>query len=262
MTIINFFRKVKDKISKTALASVLPSNFFYFSHKGFCPCCEHDVVFRSHNSWLRDNFLCSNCGSIPRERFLIIVLEKYYPEWRTFHIHESSPGDRGTSLKLKKECEHYVSSQYYPNEKFGSNVCGHRNEDLENQTFDNEVFDIVITQDVMEHVYNPEKAFKEISRTLKKNGAHIFTVPLVNKFKSSEVWATKGYDNRPFFQKTPEFHLNPVDSEGSPVTMHWGYDIVDFIKASSGMDTTIEYLNDLNFGIRAEFIEVLVSRKP
>ncbi|MEM4260463.1 MAG: hypothetical protein QXG00_04460 [Candidatus Woesearchaeota archaeon] len=43
--------------------------------------------------------------------------------------------------------------------------------------------------------------------------------------------------------------------------MHWGYDIVDFIKEKSGLDTIIEYIDDLNYGIRAEYIEVLVSFK-
>ncbi len=113
----------------------------------------------------------------------------------------------------------------------------------------------------MEHVYNPEKAFSEIARTLKKGGAYIFTVPLINKHKKTEVWAVKGINGQPIFVKEPEWHGNPVDSNGSPVTMHWGYDIVTFIKESSRLETTIEYLDNLNFGIRAEYIEVLVSIK-
>ena len=98
-------------------------------------------------------------------------------------------------------------------------------------------------------------------RSLKRGGAHIFTVPLVNKFEKTEQWSTKGENGEPVFLKTPEYHRNPVDPEGSPVTMHWGYDIVDFIKQESGLKSTIEYLDDLNHGVRAEYIEVVVSRK-
>ncbi|HEY3251746.1 MAG TPA: class I SAM-dependent methyltransferase, partial [Ignavibacteria bacterium] len=133
--------------------------------------------------------------------------------------------------------------------------------DIENQTFNDEIFDIIVTQDVMEHVYNPEKAFKEIARTLKKGGAHIFTVPIVNKHKSTEVWAKKGDNGEPIFLNKPEYHGNPIDPKGSPVTMHWGFDIVDFIKSKSDLDTKIEYIDNLDFGVRAEFIEVLVSLK-
>jgi 2-polyprenyl-3-methyl-5-hydroxy-6-metoxy-1,4-benzoquinol methylase len=48
-------------------------------------------------------------------------------------------------------------------------------------TFGDETFDLTITQDVMEHVFNPEKAFQEIMRTTKSGGAHVFTTPLVRK---------------------------------------------------------------------------------
>jgi hypothetical protein len=35
---------------------------FYFNQKGYCPCCEQEVNFAAHNSWLRDHFKCSNCN--------------------------------------------------------------------------------------------------------------------------------------------------------------------------------------------------------
>jgi hypothetical protein len=108
---------------------------------------------------------------------------------------------------------------------------------------------------------NPDKAFNEIAGMLRKGGAHIFTVPIINKHKETEVWATKGDNGKPNFIKTPEFHYNTVDPNGSPVTMHWGFDIVNLIKEKSGLETTIEYLDNLKYRIRAKYIEVLVSKK-
>lgn len=237
--------------------------FFYFAHKGYCPCCDKKVVFAvlNFNPWLRDYFRCTNCFSIPRERALMVIIDKYYPDWRNLSIHESSPGHKGTSAKLKKYCAAYVPSQYYPNQPLGTIIDSNKNEDLENLTFSDESFDLVITQDVMEHVYEPEKAFQEIARTLKKGGAHIFTTPLINKHKPTEKWAVKGTDGKPVFLHTPEYHGNPVNDEGSPVTMHWGFDIVEHIKEATGMKSVIEYIDDLNMGIRAEYIEVVVSVK-
>lgn len=234
---------------------------FYFTHKGICPCCEQHVTFRARDSWLRDSFLCTNCKSIPRERALMLTIEKYLPNWKELLIHESSPANKGASAKLKKFSKNYTASQYYTGKEFGLIVEGFRNEDLEHQTFDNESFDLVVTQDVFEHVYDPSKAFKEIARTLKKGGAHIFTVPLVNKFNPTIRWADKGENGEPIFLHEPEYHGNPIDSKGSPVTMHWGYDIVDFIKSSSGLETKIIYLDNLDYGIRAEFNEILMSIK-
>lgn len=239
---------------------VLPKGFF-FSTKGFCNCCDRETKFVSYDPWLRDRFICSNCYSIPRERALIHVLESAYPNWKELKIHESSPGKHGASLKIKKNCKNYTSSQFFTNQKLGIMIDGFRNENLEDQTFGDDEFDIVITQDVMEHVYHPSKAFSEIARTLKPRGAHIFSVPLVNKHAKTEVWATLNEDGSPHFLNKPEYHKNPIDKDGSPVTMHWGFDIVEIIKETSNLNTDIIHLDDLHLGIRAEFIEILVSKK-
>ena len=106
--------------------------------------------------------------------------------------------------------------------------------DLEKQTFKDNTFDLVITSDVMEHIYEPDRAFKEIHRTLKPGGAHIFSVPLINKHKKTQRWATKGKDGQPNFIYEPEWHGNPVDAKGSPVTFHWGFDIKDYIEKHTG----------------------------
>ena len=234
---------------------------FHFKIKGFCPCCDQEVDFTARHSWLRDHFLCSGCGSIPRERALMAVIEQYYPNWRDLAIHESSPVDRATSKKLRQFSKTYLASQYFPDQQLGDIVRGYRNEDLEAMTFPDESFDLVITQDVMEHIYDPARAFSEIARTLRPGGAHIFTVPIINRHKKTQVWATKGHNGEPLFLHQPEYHGNPVDPKGSPVTMHWGFDIVNFIQRESGLVTTVEYLDDLSRGIRAQFIEVLVSVK-
>lgn len=234
---------------------------FYFKQKGNCICCDKDVYFIARNPWLRDHFRCSNCHSIPRERALMFVIEKEYPEWESLKILESSPGRRGHSIKLKKKCKNYHQSHYHMHKPLGAMIDGFQNENLENLTFDDNVFDLIITSDVMEHIYNPEKAFKEIHRILKPGGAHIFSVPLINKHKKTITWATKGENGDPKFLYEPEWHNNPVDKKGSPVTMHWGFDIVDIIKENTGADCWIEHIDDLTKGIRAEFIEIIISKK-
>ena len=191
----------------------------------------------------------------------MLVIERYYPNWNNLIIHESSPVNRGASIKLRSNAKTYVPTQYFPMERLGKTIRGFRNENLEMMTFEDESFDLVVTQDVVEHLYEPASAFREIARTLKPGGAHIFTVPLINHFKSTQRWAKLGDDGKPIFLYEPEYHGNPIDPLGSPVTMHWGYDIVDFIRRESGLDTMIEYIDDLSRGIRAEFREVLVSRK-
>lgn len=235
---------------------------YKFEKSGYCPCCKTKIVFKSEHKWLRDHFLCPNCGSLPRERALITVIEKYYPDWTELTIHESSPGNRGISLKFKQNCPLYTSSQYFSDFPLGQLCNGTMNENLERLSFKDESFDIIITQDVVEHIFHPEKAFSEIARVLKPGGAHIFTVPLVNKNKPSEKWAELKPDGTVNFIKTPEYHNGPASAGGCPVTMHWGYDICNAIYKASGLSTAIFIIDNLDLGIRAEYIDVLVSHKP
>jgi SAM-dependent methyltransferase len=234
---------------------------FYFSNRGFCVICESEVNFVAEDAWFRDHYRCTRCGSIPRERALMWCLNTWFPDWRELNVHESSPAGRGTSEKLRTQCPGYVSSHYYPDCALGQVLpSGHRNEDLERQTFAAESFDLVVSQDVMEHVLDPGRAFVEIARTLKPGGAHIFTVPLVNKTKPSTPRATReGEAIRHLLP--PVFHGNPIDPQGSLVTMDWGYDIIDTIFHTSGLFTSLVYLDRLDLGMRAEYIEVLISRK-
>ena len=255
-------KSIKSVVKRTMFKNQkIISGNFYFSHDGYCPCCEENVTFVSTNSWLRDHFICTNCKSIPRERALMLTIEKYYPNWKDLNIHESSPGNRGHSIRLKKGAKDYTESQFFGNENLGEMNGDVRNENLEDLTYSDNTFDLLITSDVMEHVYDPDKAFNEIHRVLKPGGAHIFSVPLVNKFKPTERWANKGTNGEPIFLHEPEWHGNPIDDKGSPVTMHWGYDIVDRIKKCTQDDCFIEYMDDLAYGIRAEYIEIVVSRK-
>jgi SAM-dependent methyltransferase len=234
-----------------------------FQKKGFCPICENDVLFSARRSWFRDFLVCSGCGSIPRERALIQVIKTYYPNYKSLKIHETSPCNRGASPKLKLECSLYSASQYYPELKPGKlhPEQGFRNENLESMTFPDESFDLFISQDVMEHIFDPGKAFREISRVLKFGGAHIFTVPLVNKANPSECWAARKETGEIEYLHEPEYHGNPINDKGSMVTMHWGYDIAEFIQKEAENPTTIVMIDNIEMGIRAEYIEVLVSRK-
>ncbi len=191
----------------------------------------------------------------------MFIINQYYPNWKNLAIHESSPGNRGHSINLSNNAKQYLETQYFVDKPFGSIVNGIRNEDLENQTFKDNTFDLVITSDVMEHIYEPDKAFKEIHRTLKPGGAHIFSVPIINKHKKTQRWAKKDHDGEPIFLFEPEWHGNPVDPKGSPVTFHWGYDIKNFIEEHTGAEVEIEYIDNLDFGIRAEYIEIIVAKK-
>ena len=227
--------------------------------EGFCPVCEQQTRFQSWTTWLRDGFVCVTCESLPRERALHVVLERVRPDWRELRIHESSPSNKDS--KLARECPGYLLTHYSPTRAPGEIGPDWRNEDLEAQTFADESFDMVVTQDVFEHLFEPDRAIAEISRTLKPGGLHVATVPLVRKDGASRRRARRGDDGHVEHLDEAAHHLNPVDADGSLVTVDWGYDIADYFDVHGGLNTTIFAIDDLSRGIRAELIEVLVSRK-
>ena len=235
-----------------------------FKRKGMCDICETKVTFVSESKWFRDYLFCSGCGSIPRERALMRAIKQFFPNFTSLVIHESSPAGRGASTRLARECKHYTSSHYFPDTALGEidDQANVRCENLEHLTFPDATFDLLITQDVMEHVFDPEAAFREIGRVLKLGGAHIFTVPLVNKAAPTRRRARRETSGKIIHLREPEYHGNPVDPDGSLVTMDWGYDIASLITSTVGMPTILIQIDDLDSGIRAEYIDVVVSLKP
>jgi SAM-dependent methyltransferase len=193
----------------------------------------------------------------------MLAIDRFAPNWRELMIHESSPSTRGASVRLSRECKKYAPSQYLPgttNGLIGSD--GIRSEDLEALTFEDESLDLHVTQDVMEHIFRPDLAFREIARTLRPGGMHIFTVPLVRKLAKSARRARRNPLSRDVELLFPaEYHGNPVGDGRALVTIDWGFDICEYIFRCSGMYTYLTHIEDLNLGISAEYNEVLVSIK-
>lgn len=256
------YRKARGAASSAWQAVKEGSQPVFLQSHGVCPICSHHVQFIAHNSWLRDYFICPNCKSLPRERALMVVLERCFPRWRQMIVHESSPGGRGASVRLANEAGQYIPSQYFQGNIPGELISGFRNENLESLSFADETIGLHVSQDVFEHIFNPVLAFREIARTLQPGGAHVFTVPLVRKDEPTRRRATLGTDGTITHHVPPQYHGNPIDDNGSLVTIDWGYDICDFIARVSGLATEMHCIDDLSQGVRGEYIEVLVSRKP
>ena len=229
---------------------------------GFCPIC-----FRRHSSPLEPDgsettFFVSFCGSIPRERAVMLVIQQLLPHWAQLSIHESSPLSRGVSALLARQASRYIATQFWPDITVGSSHMGMRCENLEDQTFPSESFDLVITQDVMEHLFHPEKAYQEIYRTLRSGGYHIHTTPIYKVLQQTEQKATLGQDGHVRHLAEPEYHGNPISGDGSLVTFHYGHDLPDLITEWTLFDVEVRRFADRTHGIVAEFTEVIVCKKP
>lgn len=232
---------------------------FYYEHYGFCPICVSPTKFSANHQWFRDHYRCERCGSLPRQRALMLVLESVDPGWREATIYEASPSGPASD-RLGRDCPKYVASFCYPGVPPGTMHQGYRCEDLEQLTFGDAQFDVVITQEVFEHVFDYRKAFREVMRTVRAGGAHVFTTPKYKHLRRSEDRAVRANGDIKYLA-TPEYHGNPIDASGSLVTVHYGDDICDIIWQETKCPTTIYVIREEKTGTIAEFMDVFVTRK-
>jgi SAM-dependent methyltransferase len=225
-----------------------------FSNSGYCHCCRSDTDFVAYSTWLRDFYVCKRCLSIPRQRHIQAVLDTYFPEWERKIIHESSPSNDFIS----RYCEHYTSSHYLPDVSPGAFKDGIRSENIESLTFEDGSIDLFITQDVLEHVFNPDTAVREINRVLRRGGVHLFTTPKYRDVAKTCRRAQLGPDGSIVHIADPDYHGNPVGDGRSLVTFNFGSDFEELLSEWTGRPVQVFHTKDRRKGLDAEFNEVFV----
>jgi SAM-dependent methyltransferase len=233
---------------------------------GRCDICsslgrDGKTLFVEKGPWPRDDLLCVRCLSKPRERSLLRILNEVRPEWKSLDIHESSPGRRGASAALR-QAPGYTSSQYFDDVERGTLVDGVRSEDLSQLTFADESFDVLITQDVLEHVLRPDETLSEIYRVLRPGGMHVATFPWYPQLPSTRTRARLGADGQIEHVLPEEYHRSPVNGGASLVTLDWGADL-HAKAAAHGYDLEVHKVyQSRKHGIDGEFREVFVFTRP
>lgn len=161
--------------------------------------------------------------SKPGEPFLASHLEMLEP----LHIYELQA--QGALHSQLVKLPHYVCSEFLPGIPPGQrNTGGVLCQDASNLTFEDGLFDIVISQDVLEHMEDPWQGFAEIQRVLRPGGRHIFTVPL-----------HEGRKTRTRFERDPSgklreilprvCHKDPLNPQGALVFWDYGDDLPDLL---------------------------------
>ena len=86
--------------------------------------------------------------------------------------------------------------------------------------------------------------------------------PIYKQLVQTEQKATLEQDGQILYLARPEYHGNPINSEGSLVTFHYGYDLAELIAKWTAFDVEIRRFVDRTHGIVAEFSGVIVCIKP
>jgi SAM-dependent methyltransferase len=133
-----------------------------------------------------ENFGCYYCNCTDRDRHLFMFFDKlsFWDKFRNARILHFAP-EPPLSQKIKQLLPaEYVKCDLFPREDW-------RKIDITSMDFEDNYFDILICNHVLEHVTDLLLALKEISRVLNENGVAILQTPyselLYNHFEDPNI---------------------------------------------------------------------------
>jgi hypothetical protein len=107
---------------------------------------------------------------------------------------------------------------------------GVRNEDLTKLTFENDTFDVVLSFDCLEHMPDFVSGIKEVSRVVKPGGRLMWSVPFRTDLEFNLQRASLDPKGRIIHHEQPEYHGDPISSEGCLCFTHFGWEMLEQVK--------------------------------
>lgn len=203
---------------------------------GYCSVCgENGILYKAGHP--RISYFCRGCGAVARNRHLATILGRIMGSGEPYSLPglvASRPDlkvyqaqARGPIHQALWGLSGYVCSEYLPDTLPGSvSKSGIRCEDLQQLTFPVDSFDVVITEDVLEHIRDPDAAWREIHRVLKPGGYHVFTIPYDPGRRTARRVIIEG--ERDIFVMPKVYHGDAI--RDGLVYTDFGYDLLDHLE--------------------------------
>jgi len=233
----------REYLKRNAFEKALLSAEEHFQVQGICISCSKKVGFivdywNAHDTnegkvpnW-RERLVCPECNLNNRMRLSLHLIKELIsdPLKQRVYISEQTTV---TYLKLRSIFGDVTGSEFLgPEVPPGFiNNNGIRNEDFTNLSFEKEEFDLVLSFDVFEHIYDYKKAFAEAFRVLKNGGSLLFTVPFAPNSEQNITRAKLKNDGSIEHLLAPEYHGDPMNtSEDFLCYFHFGWEMLNDLK--------------------------------
>jgi len=208
---------------------------------GYCRVCEREVALlvdrqcgavEAARGWLpnwRERMVCPRCALNNRQRVIADAARRAVCGYRdrrpdVYLMEQVTPIFKWMNESVPQaRC---IGSEYLgPDVEPGQPVRGIRHEDVERLSFADASFDLILSNDVLEHVADPQKALAEACRVLRPGGVLLMTVPFhLDKAVSERRAALVDGALTHFLPEV--YHGNPVSDEGSLVFTDFGWDFL------------------------------------
>jgi len=126
-----------------------------------------------------------------------------------YNTEASGPLHNYLSKMKNYTCSEYFGDNYSSGELINNTI----HQDLMSLSFEDNLFDVIVSTDVFEHISDPYAAHKEIYRVLKMGGRHVFTVPFYQTDFLDELRASIDADKKIIYHKEPLYHIDPFRGE-------------------------------------------------
>ena len=216
------------------------------SRAGRCPVCGHRTLFLVVDAQrIRENAWCLWCRSASRNRHVAACILDLFADRGLSRLRDLADIEsvsiynmsaRGCFARVWGKPAHITYSEYFDGCCSGEVRDGVLCQDVEQLSFDDDSFDLVISEDVFEHVRDYRKGFREVWRVLKPGGHHVFSVPL--GFGHPTFPRFEGRDGEETPVHPVEVHGDPIRGE-IPVRTSFGYDLVPLLE-SFGFQVRLE----------------------
>jgi hypothetical protein len=231
-----------------------------FTLDGYCKVCDQSTIFHVdklygsqeiEGGWLpnwRERLNCAHCQLINRQRAILHVIKSAILARQTapiflYAMEQISPLFQWlTTYSTDVICtgSEYLGENVESGTIIDGVVAGMRHENVESLSFADHNFDIIVSNDVLEHVNIPELALSEMFRVLKNDGEVFITIPFhINELKTvrrAELQEGKIHPLLPAL-----YHGNPLSEEGSLVFHDFGWDFIEQMKIIGFQEVALCY---------------------
>lgn len=211
----------------------------------------------------RERLLCPVTGLNTRLRATIHLVDSQlglYPDSAIYVTEQVTP----LFNNLLHRFPSLVGSEYISAEtpRGSIDVRGIRHEDLTQLSFPSASFEAVMSFECFEHIPDFSAALRECRRILKPGGRLLFTVPFVPNAHTHIIRARLTPAGKVEHLLEPEYHGDPMQSEGCLCFTHFGWQLIDDLNALGFEDAKAIALWSREFGYLGNELLFFSARVP
>lgn len=158
------------------------------------------------------------------------------------------------ALKMRGLFPRFVGSEFTTSPEMSEWLYPIPREDLQSLSFRENSFDIVSTNEVLEHVPSIDSALGEILRVLRPGGWHFGTVPFLYLSEQGEVRTRMEPDGSLIHCMEPQYHGDPMHESGALVFELPAWDLLERARAIGFSDAFMRFVTSAEYGILSEHI--------